>query len=207
MRGAFKPDGWFIKYGGKLWDLIWLNLLTLLCCLPCVTIGASLTAMHYVLLKIYRDEESGITRAFFKSFRQNFLQAFLTELLFAAVCYPLLIALYLSYRQHNGILTMLLVIVLFLLLCVGQWAVILQSRYENHILNKLKHSLAACLAYPGRTLGMCVAVLLPFFLLLFTYWMLVPMLILGLSLPGLAQTFLYNGVFQKLESGDQSRTE
>ena len=129
MCGAFKPDGWFIKYGGKLWDLIWLNLLTLLCCLPCVTIGASLTAMHYVLLKIYRDEESGITRAFFKSFRQNFSQAFLTELLFAAVCYPLLIALYLSYRQHNGILTMLLVIVLFLLLCVGQWAMILQSRY------------------------------------------------------------------------------
>lgn len=204
MRGAFKPDGWFIKYGGKVWDLIWLNLLTLLCCLPCVTIGASLTAMHYVLLKLYRDEESGITRAFFKSFRQNFLQAFLTELLFAAVCYPLAIALYLSYRQHQGILTVLLLLVLFLLLGVWQWSVVLQARYDNRVFTKLKHSLAACLAYPARTFGMNLAVLLPGFVLLFTYWMLVPMLLLGLSLPGLAQTALYDRVLQNLEKSEDN---
>lgn len=204
MRGAFKPDGWFIKYGGKVWDLIWLNLLTLLCCLPCVTIGASLTAMHYVLLKLYRDEESGITRAFFKSFRQNFVQAFLTELLSAAVCYPLTIALYLSYRQHQGILTVLLLLVLFLLLGVWQWSVVLQARYANRVFKKLKHSLAACLAYPARTFGMNLAVLLPGFVLLFTYWMLVPMLLLGLSLPGLAQTALYDRVLQNLEKSEDN---
>ena len=53
---------------GKMADLMWLNVLTLICCLPIVTIGASLTAMNYMALKIARNEECYITRGFFKSF-------------------------------------------------------------------------------------------------------------------------------------------
>ena len=40
---------------GKMADLMWLNVLTLICCLPIVTIGASLTAMNYMALKIARN--------------------------------------------------------------------------------------------------------------------------------------------------------
>ena len=67
MGGLFNPEGKFMRYGAKLWDMMWLNVLTLLCCLPIVTAGPALSAMHYVLYKIYRDEETGITKLFFKS--------------------------------------------------------------------------------------------------------------------------------------------
>mgnify|MGYP000763200386 FL=1 len=59
----------------KMADLIWLNILTLICCIPVITIGASLTALNYVTLKLVRDEEGYVTKAFFKSFKQNFKQA------------------------------------------------------------------------------------------------------------------------------------
>ena len=39
----------------KVADLVILNLLVLLCCIPVITAGAALTGMHYVLLKMARD--------------------------------------------------------------------------------------------------------------------------------------------------------
>lgn len=47
---------------GKVADLIILNLLCILCCLPIVTIGPSLTALHYVTMKMVRNEESYIVK-------------------------------------------------------------------------------------------------------------------------------------------------
>ena len=75
MGRIFDMDSPVMRFLGRLADLMILNLVTLLCCLPVVTIGASLTAMHYVLLKMVRNEESYIVRSFFKSFKQNFKQA------------------------------------------------------------------------------------------------------------------------------------
>ena len=65
----------------KLGDLMWLNVLTLICCIPIVTIGPSLTAMHYIALKIARNEEGYITRDFFKSFRANLRQGIIIGLI------------------------------------------------------------------------------------------------------------------------------
>lgn len=55
-------------------DLIILNLLFLLCCIPIVTIGPAITAMYYVTMKMVRNEEAYIARSFFKSFKENFKQ-------------------------------------------------------------------------------------------------------------------------------------
>ena len=51
MGKLFNIDSPVMRFLGKVADLMILNLVTLLCCIPVVTIGASLTAMHYVLLK------------------------------------------------------------------------------------------------------------------------------------------------------------
>ncbi len=53
----------------------YLNVLWFLCCLPVVTAGASTTALFYVTLKVAKDEEGNITKAFFHAFRQNFKKA------------------------------------------------------------------------------------------------------------------------------------
>ena len=56
----------------KVADLMILNILTVFCCIPIITAGASMTAMHYVALKMARNEECYIARDFFKSFKLNF---------------------------------------------------------------------------------------------------------------------------------------
>ena len=75
MGRLFNLDNPFMLALNKLADLIILNFLTMICCIPVITIGASMTALHYVALKIVRDEETYIIKGFFKSFKQNFKQA------------------------------------------------------------------------------------------------------------------------------------
>ena len=69
---------------GKVADLCLLNLICLVCCIPIVTAGASITALYYVTLKMVRNEESYIFRSFFKSFKQNFRQATIIHLIMVA---------------------------------------------------------------------------------------------------------------------------
>ena len=75
-------------------ELAELNLLTLLLCLPVITAGASLTAMHAVLQKMVRNEEGYIGRMFFAAFRANLKKATLEWLPFLMI-YTALIADYL----------------------------------------------------------------------------------------------------------------
>lgn len=71
----FKIDGPLYRILDRLTNLLILNLIFLLCCLPIVTIGPALTAMYYVNIKVLRDEEpTSIIKCFFHSFKENFKQ-------------------------------------------------------------------------------------------------------------------------------------
>lgn len=75
MDRFFNMDNKFFTFMSRVADLIILNVVFIVCCIPIVTIGASVTAMNYVTMKMARNEESYIVKSFFKSFRENFKQA------------------------------------------------------------------------------------------------------------------------------------
>ena len=83
-------DSPFMQFMNKVADLMILNLLTIVCMIPIITTGAALTAMHYQVLKIVRDEECYIVKGYFKAFRENFKQStaiWLIMLVIGAVSY------------------------------------------------------------------------------------------------------------------------
>lgn len=84
MNRLFSMDNKFFVFMGKVADLCILNLICLVCCIPIITAGASITALYYVTLKMVRNEEAYIFRSFFKSFRQNFKQATIIHLIMVA---------------------------------------------------------------------------------------------------------------------------
>lgn len=71
----FRIDGKFFGALSKLADLVILNILFLACCLPVVTIGASITALYAVTKKMAEDREGYIFKGFFISFKDNFKQS------------------------------------------------------------------------------------------------------------------------------------
>lgn len=68
-------DGKLLGALTRIFDVIVATLLFTLCCLPVVTIGASLSAVYATMLSIADDSCSGIFRRFFGAFRDNFKQA------------------------------------------------------------------------------------------------------------------------------------
>ena len=81
----YNPDSRLMRFLTKIADLMILNIIFVLSCLPVVTIGAAWTALYYVALKMVKDSHNGILRSFFHSFRENFRQATLLWLMILAL--------------------------------------------------------------------------------------------------------------------------
>lgn len=81
MNTIFNPDNKFFTFMGRIADLMILNLLCIICCIPVVTAGPAITAMYYITLKMARNEESYVIKGFFHSFKQNLKQGILIQIL------------------------------------------------------------------------------------------------------------------------------
>ena len=84
MRG-FGLDGKFFKGLTKAGDFLILGLITVIFCIPVITIGASLTAAFYAGMKLVKDEENYVFKDFWKSFKTNFVQGLLVELIMGVI--------------------------------------------------------------------------------------------------------------------------
>lgn len=69
----------------RLFDLILLNILWLICSLPVFTVGASTTALYKVTLQMTANEEGYILRDFLKAFKKNFKQSTIVWLVLMGV--------------------------------------------------------------------------------------------------------------------------
>ena len=83
MSGFFNIDSPIMRFLSKVCDLMILNVLCIVCCLPIVTAGASVTALYTVTMKMVRGEESYIFKGFFKAFKENFKQSTIIWLIMA----------------------------------------------------------------------------------------------------------------------------
>ena len=60
MGRIFDMNNTFFRFMSKVADLCILNIICVICCIPVITAGASITAMYYVTLKMVRNEEAYI---------------------------------------------------------------------------------------------------------------------------------------------------
>lgn len=199
----FGLDSPLMQALSKVADLLWLNVLTLICCLPIVTIGASLTAMNYMALKIARNEECYITRGFFKSFRENFRQATLIWLilllLIAVLAADFLIMSGGAETGFEKVLWGVIAAVAFMVAATVIYVFPVLAKFENTVFRTLKNALLISLMQFPKTLVMIVAYAAPP-VLFFTVTQTMPLCIMfGLSVPAWISAKLYNNFFKKLE--------
>ena len=80
MKKFFNLDSPFMIFLSNLTDVVILNVLCLICSIPIITIGPSVTAMHYVTLKMAREEEILVGKYFFRAFKENFKKSIMVFL-------------------------------------------------------------------------------------------------------------------------------
>lgn len=214
MGRIFDMDSPVMNFLSKMADLIYLNFLTLICCLPIVTIGASMTALHYVLLKMVRNEEGYLTRSFFKSFKQNFRQAtiiwLIMILVMAALIGDMLICIYSGIAFPAWIrIALVAVLAIFIFATMHIFPVL--SRFENTVKNTFKNSLFMGILTLPKTILMIICSVIPTVLLLLAPQMFPFVLMFGISGPALVCALLYNKTFKRFEpesetAGDEEWT-
>lgn len=179
-----------------------LNFLMIICCIPLITVGAAYTALHYVLLKIVRDREGYLIRGFFKSFLLNFRQATLIWLLMLLV-----IAVYVGdvlIFNYSGIVFPKVVVIAvlaiaILLLMMAVYVFPLQARFENSIKNTLKNAMMLSLINLPKTILMIACYAIPLVICYYSTYAFLFFILFGISVPAYGATWIYSGIFKKLE--------
>ena len=75
MNSLFNIDSPIMTFLSRVADLVILNILYVVCCLPIFTIGAATSALYYQVMKMSKNEESYAFRGNFKAFKDNFRKA------------------------------------------------------------------------------------------------------------------------------------
>lgn len=210
MKDFFNLDNPFIQFLNHLTDVVILNVVCLICCIPIVTIGASLTALHYVTLKMVREEEGYVVRDFFKSFRQNFIQSTVIWLLFLVISFLfyLDINIFQSEAARFPKALELMIYVLYFFVCLTvMYAFPVLSRFSNTVKNTLKNAFLMSALNIVKTLLMAVIYALPYFLLPFHAVLISVYLLMGIAGPAYINSFIWRGILKKYEPEKENSEE
>lgn len=207
MGRFFNIDSPIMAGLNKLADLIWLNILTFICCIPIITVGASITALNYVALKMVRNEEGYVTKAYFKSFKQNFKQAtiiWLIMLLVAAIIIGDLLIFVFSGIAFPSWVKVALVAISVLVVFATMHVFPVLARFENTVANTFRNSFYMGILSLPKTVLMMVIWAIPT-LISFYLFQAFPLVIgLGISGPVFLSAMLYNKTFKRFEPEEES---
>jgi len=158
----FSIDSPLYKFFSRLWDIIQLNFLWLICSLPIVTFGASTAAAFSVTLKMIDDAEGYVAPAFFKAFHANLKKGIPIGLIFLVCGYGLYLytQVYLIVEDYRIILLILGIIAALVFFLTFLYAFPLLARYENGIFQTLGNSYRIATRFFLKTLMLVVLIAL-----------------------------------------------
>lgn len=195
-------DSPFMQVMNKVADLMILNLLTVVCMIPLITAGAALTAMHYQVLKIVRDEECYVVKGYFKAFRENFVQSTAIWLILLVIGLILggdFYIMYVTETEYHMIFKAVLGAVAIFALFTLIYVFPVQAKFANPVLRTLKNALAMSILQAPKSILMLVLYLIPMVLMVFAPSIFPLIMLFGITVPAFLSAKLYNKFFLKLE--------
>lgn len=103
-------DSRFSRVLSRFTELVLLNFVFILTCIPLVTVGASICALYSVTLKMARNEEGYIIKGYFKDFAGNFKQATAFWLI-EVLLYLQLRVLYVAAAVNGGLMVQIYTVI------------------------------------------------------------------------------------------------
>jgi Predicted integral membrane protein len=205
----FSPDSKFMLFMGRLADVLFLNLLWLVCCLPLVTVGASTVAACYVTQKMVDEEEFHIARTFFKAFKENFRRGTILWLLNAAALYALYLDWQIVTKSSAPSVPLILVSILsaVFVFCAFIYSYPLLARYENTLKRTMENSIRICFRYFGKTAILIVVLLLEIGLFSWDEVMLVIGALVGPMILIYTVSGVSKRIFQQIDKDNGTRGE
>lgn len=169
MRFLFDPESQFMQFLSRLCDLILLNIVYVLTCIPLFTIGAATAALYDTVFRMDTEQEGKLMATYFHGFRENFRQG--TAVWLLLVLYG--IATWMNMNNFSDLggsfgygLFVLAMVIAVMGIFVHGYAFPLMSRFRYKTGTLLQNSLLLSVLYLPRTLAVCVINLFPWVLML-----------------------------------------
>lgn len=207
MDHLFSTETRLYKIMSKLSQFIGLNLLTFLCSLPVLTVGASFSACHKVMHDMLYEAEGDVIKPFFRAFKSSFKQATLVWVVYLAIILVCMFNIMMIDTSFSGTLRLAayIIVVILLVLCTALYAFLIPliSRYQNTLKEHLTNSLVLTLCNPIRALIMALLnsamALMAYMYLLYFLKTLVFWILFGISLVVMLDTLLIKKIYRALE--------
>lgn len=206
MKKMLQLDSLFSKILRILVDLFLINCLFILFSIPIVTIGASLTAMYTLTLRIVRGEHQYVWRSFITVFKRNVKQA---TILWMLVCFfSFILYANISFIQYlSGIWHILFFLLITLMgFLLGSILLLLfptLARFDSSIKNIIFNALKMILMNPIILIILWIISYVPVALILISPLWLVTALYLatfgGVAIYALIQSVFIQYIFRKVE--------
>ena len=168
MKEQFNLNSPWVQRFAMLTNLVMLNILWLVCCIPVFTAGAATTALYYTVFQYHTNEDDAVLKPFFRSFRSNFKQSTLLLLpLLAALSLVVFDIIYLVSRGRGTAVIFLLIVAAFFIMGLLVHLFPLIARFDMGAKALLQTSLSLAALHFPATVAVIVLVFLPLILLAF----------------------------------------
>ena len=204
MNGLFSMDNKVFMFIGKLVDLVILNIIFLVTCIPVITIGAAVTALYDVTIRMVKNEESYIVKGYLKAFKLNFKQS---TIIWSGIL-VVLIVLYVDLRIINMNTGTLWTVVYMITFSILIWLSImmsyvfpLQAKFVNSCKNTIKNACIMGVRHLPTTMGILIMNCLFIACLMYNGYTLVygvvAYMVIGFSIVAYINSCLLVRVFEK----------
>lgn len=198
-------DGKFFTFITKLSDLLLLNVLFIITCLPILTIGVSLIALYQTTLQLADNTDSYILRNYFSNWKQNLKQGILiwipSFILLILCIFNLSVLPHMPQNLYRTTCLCLQFVLLFFLYGIFLYAFSLPKVYRSSCLNTLRNALFMTFKHlPVTCLCLCISVI-PYALIILlpkiTGWILSFFIVIGSSGTAYIHSYILQKVFKK----------
>lgn len=157
----FDSESPLIRGLSRIFDCLLLSVLTIICSLPIITIGAAVSALYDIMIKMVLDRDQGIFKPYFASFAKNFKKGTLIWLICLVGIIFVGANYYLLSLEVSGVeewMRTVILVVVFILTLIMSFVLIyvfpLQARYENKVGTTLKNALFISIVQFPRSIGL-----------------------------------------------------
>lgn len=203
----FNLDSPVMIFLTKVANLMILNLLTILCCIPIITAGPAVTALYYVTIKMARGDDPYIVKSYFKSFKENFKQGAIIGIVMLALTIVIILDWEVVILMMSGItatvLKVVLGIVTIFFVMTGLYVFPVLARFENTIRQTVKNAFLISIMSLPKTVVIVLIHLLPLGLLLLSIQVLPFLFLLGMPAVAYLSSMMFVRVFKKFEPEEE----
>lgn len=196
MQKIFSIEGRIFSTLTKIFDLLILNIVFIIGCLPIVTIGASLTALYSVTLKMVRNEEFNVVNDFWSSFKKNLKQSSIIWLVVLFVFASFIVFAQTVFSTNYSLFLYPLLLLVTVCLFTFMYVFPLLAKFDNSSFLILKNALFISLHSTAYSiLIFIITIFFVFIIPIYFQNLLFIWLFLGFSVSAYVKSILFERIF------------